>query len=85
MPEPITTATPKPRNIEKDASTYWLSHAARLKLQAIARKRHLKPPALLELLTEELAPKYLSEEEIAAIEQQAQAIEDKRRQKAETA
>jgi len=79
MPE-TTTKPQKRRNIEKDAATYWLSHEARLKIRAVAKKRHLEAPALLEIIAEELAHKYLSPEEIAETEQEARGIIVKRQQ-----
>jgi hypothetical protein len=80
-PMPDSTITSRRRrNIDKDASTYWLSHETRLTLRAIAKKRHLEPPALLEVLAEELAQKYLSPQEIAEIEHEAAAIRAKRQQ-----
>jgi hypothetical protein len=79
MPE-TTTKAQKRRNIEKDASTYWLSHEARLKIRAVAKKRHLEAPALLEIIAEELAQKYLTPGEIAEIEQEAADIKAKRQQ-----
>ena len=77
MPE-TTAASKKRRNIDKDATTYWLSHEARLKIRAVAKKRHLETPALLEILAEELAQKYLTPEEIAKTEQEAADIRAKR-------
>ncbi len=82
---PDTATTPKKRrNIDKDASTYWLSHEARLTLRAVAKRRHLETPALLEILAEELAHKYLSAEEIAEIEHKAAEIRAERRQEQES-
>jgi hypothetical protein len=79
-----TTQTAKKRkNIEKDASTYWISHEARLLLRAIAKKRHLDPPQLLEIVSQELAAKYLTPEEQEAIRKQAEQIEETRRREAQ--
>ncbi len=85
MPQtkPATTAK-KRHNIEKDATTYWLSHEARLLLRAIAKKRHLDPPGLLEIVAQELAHTYLSESEQEATRREAEGIEEKRRHEAET-
>ncbi len=75
----ITTPAKKRKNIEKDAATYWLSHEARLLIREIARKRHLEPPALLEIGAQELAATYLTDAEREKARQDAQRIEEKRR------
>lgn len=83
MPDSTTTQK-KRRNIDKDASTYWLSHETRLTLRAVAKKRHLEPPALLEVLAEELGQKYLSPQEIAGIAHEAADIRVRRQQEQES-
>ncbi len=65
---------PGKTNIYKDKRAWRLSHEAFLTLQELARQKGLQTAAFLEVISRELALKWLSEEQRASIRAEAEKI-----------
>jgi hypothetical protein len=73
---------PVKTNVYKDKRAWRLSHEAFLTLQELARQKGLQTAAFLEVISRELALRWLSEEQRAGIKAEAQRIAAERKNEA---
>ena len=72
--------TSKPKNVEKDKRSWWLSHEAFLYFEALAKQRGIPTSAFLEDLSRDLALERLPDEQRASIIAEAQRITHARKE-----